>query len=158
MSNIELFTRKVNGSTAGRDLLVYNINEYPNYKEVVKGMLQDIRNDDIDENLELSKEENSGLGEDKLFNTEYQYIGHSIEVINEYFKVAVGITPNYQHEKLKIIIIEKDIDQSRVISGISYGPYGSGIRSSEILYSKMKKGKYKEYIEKWHKELYQVIN
>lgn len=156
MSQHELFTYKVNGKTAGRDLLVYNIKDYPQYKEVVRGMLQDIRYDDIDDNLELSKVQDSGLGEDKLFNTEYQYLGHTVEVNNDYFKVAVGITPNYQHEKLKIIIIEKDINQSKVISGISYGPYGSGIRSSEILYSKMKKGKYKEYIDKWHKALIEV--
>lgn len=155
MSNIELFTCKVNGHTAGRDLLIYNIKEYPQYREVVKGMLQDIRDDEFGYDLDIMNFPGK-LGGDKLFNTGLQYIGHTLQVNNDYFKVAVGITPNYQYDKLKIIIIESDIDQSRVISGISYGPYGSGIRSSEILYSKMKKGKYKEYIEKWHKVLSEV--
>lgn len=143
---------KINGRTAGRDLLEWNKPSCNELNQVIRRMLNEIRNDKINE--EYGFEE---VGEIELFNTNGQAIGFTLELTDDHFKLAIGITPRYQHEKLLIIIIEKDKVKSRVITGIARGPYGSGIQSNEKHYSTYKYGKYKDYIDRWYPELIKTI-
>lgn len=148
----EIFDKKVNGYTAGRDLLHWNIPANHDLDKVIKDMLYEIRSAKLDESYNAITD-----GEDKLFNTTGQSLGFTLDYSTDYFRLAVGISPRYMYEKLAIIIIEKDIEKSKVIQGYSFGAYGSGIRSREKYYGEFKKSKYKDYIDRWHSELMKFV-
>lgn len=143
---------KINGKTAGRDLLENNIPDNEKLSQVIRKMFYNIRTDELDEMFRVNR-----LGAIELFNTNDQEIGFTLDLRDDYFKLAIGISPVYQYEKLLIIIIEKDIEKSRVITGVARGPYGSGIQSNEKLYTQYKRGKYLDFIDRWHPLLIEAI-
>lgn len=143
---------QINGKTPGRDLLENNIPDNEKLSQVIRKMFYDIRTDELDEMFRVNV-----WGAIELFNTNDQEIGFTLDLSDDYFKLAIGISPDYQYEKLLIIIIEKDIEKSRVITGVARGPYGSGIQSNVKHYTQYKRGKYLDYIDRWHPELIKFV-
>ena len=69
--------------------------------------------------------------------------------------VNIGIEPAYQYEQLKIISINKNKEDSYIMYGKAWGPYGSGIVRRVRHYKEYKhKSKFIRFIDKWHKEIF----
>lgn len=72
-------------------------------------------------------------------------------------EVRVGIEPAYQFEKLKMVSIARVKNMSSITTGIAYGAWGSGIRSSRKYYKDCKtNSKFKRFIDAWHAKLYEA--
>jgi hypothetical protein len=70
-------------------------------------------------------------------------------------EVRLGVEPAYQYEDLKVIIISKEKDYSRIITGRPWGPWGSQVASTIREYGDYKRrSKFVRFIDKWHPLLY----
>lgn len=70
-------------------------------------------------------------------------------------RVLIGIEPSYQYEKLRIICIDKKIEDSFVHYGKAFGPYGTKIVGPLKKYSSYKvNGKFKKLVDKFHPILF----
>lgn len=69
--------------------------------------------------------------------------------------VAVGIEPTYQYDELKILKIAKNKANSVYITGKSFGPYGSGVRSrTKRLGDYKRQTKVTKFVDAWHPILF----
>lgn len=132
----------------------WNIAKYPQFKETVKAMLTSIRSDEFEDDLIHTV--NRDIGKDILCNTHLMYLGHTVDVDNNYFVVAVGYNPVYANDTFMAIVIEKDITKSRMVTGYARQNYATGLMITVKEYTDMQRGKYKEYIETWHKALCEI--
>lgn len=72
--------------------------------------------------------------------------------------VKIGIEPAYQGETLKVIVIQEDINRCAFITGIARGYYGTGICSSEKVYSDyLRRSKFVRFIDKWHSQIFNTL-
>src|SRR5262249_23636472 len=70
-------------------------------------------------------------------------------------EVCFGIEPAYQYEDLKLIVIAKERDYSRFITGRAWGPWGSEIATTIREYGDYRlRSKFVRFIDKWHPRLY----
>ena len=73
--------------------------------------------------------------------------------------VNVGIEPAYQYQKLKIISISKNKDESYIQTGKAWGPYGSGIARNTKYYKEYKRNcKFTRFVDKWYPILFGGTN
>lgn len=69
--------------------------------------------------------------------------------------IAIGIEPAYQYDRLKIISIHKNKENSYIRTGKAWGPYGSQIVSSVKIYKDYKNNsKFIRFVDKWHAVLF----
>lgn len=76
----------------------------------------------------------------------------SYEGFDYYIKTegfAMGIEPSYQFDELFRIVIRKNIYESYIESGKSFGSYGTAVRKKQRFYSD-RKSKYNTLIFKYH--------
>ena len=72
-------------------------------------------------------------------------------------KIKFGIEPAYQHERLRIIVINRDKPTSFIKEGYAWGAYGSDIASRYKFYSDYKtRGKFKKFVDRWHPRIFQL--
>jgi hypothetical protein len=70
-------------------------------------------------------------------------------------EIRLGFEPSYQYEDLKVIVIAKDKDYSRFITGRAWGSWGSQIASTTREYGDYKRrSKFVRFVDKWHPRLY----
>jgi hypothetical protein len=70
-------------------------------------------------------------------------------------EVRLGVEPAYQYEHLKLIIVAREKDCSRFITGRAWGAWGSEIASTMREYGDYKRrSKFVRFIDKWHPRLY----
>jgi hypothetical protein len=69
--------------------------------------------------------------------------------------IRIGIEPGYMYWPLKIIEIDQRKDLSMLMSGYSWGAYGSGLRLKRKFYQEYKRSsKFVRFIDKWHPILF----
>ena len=74
------------------------------------------------------------------------------------YEVRIGIEPSYMYESLKMFVISKTKENSYMVTGYSWGGWGTGIRSTRRYYSEYKtKSKFVRFIDNWHPQLYGVV-
>jgi hypothetical protein len=67
------------------------------------------------------------------------------------FAFVFGYEPAYQYEKLKIIKLSTNKDDSYIWTGEAFGAYGSGIRSKVKRYGEYKyNSKFTRFVDKWY--------
>ena len=84
------------------------------------------------------------------FKVPKEYNGFDFSFWNS--QLRVGIEPTYAGEELEIVCFDLD-DKSNCwwSTGMSFGGYGTGIRSSIKFYGDYKKkGKFVKFIDKWY--------
>ncbi len=70
-------------------------------------------------------------------------------------EVRIGVEPAYMHENLKMISINRVKERSSFVTGRAFGPWGTGMRSTERRYGDYKRqGKFVKFIDKWHPKLF----
>ena len=73
-------------------------------------------------------------------------------------EIAFGVEPAYQHEKLKIIIVNSNIQNSGLIYGVAFGAYGTKIVKKHKHYHEYTRNcKTKRFIEKWSNKLQEIM-
>lgn len=90
---------------------------------------------------------------DAIVNYFKEYNGFDFQTNEKY--ITIGIEPAYQYEKLKLISINKNKEESFIKTGKSWGPYGSDIVSNVKIYKNYKnKSKFVRFVDKWHPILF----
>lgn len=66
-----------------------------------------------------------------------------------------GVEPTYQFEKLKLIVISKDKEESSYVTGFAVGYWASAVKSGQKRYGDyLKKSKFVRFVDKWHSKLF----
>lgn len=69
--------------------------------------------------------------------------------------IRIGIEPGYMYWPLKIVEISREKKWSQLMTGYSWGAYGSGLRKKHRRYGEYKKcSKFIRFIDKWHPVLF----
>jgi hypothetical protein len=70
-------------------------------------------------------------------------------------EVRLGVEPAYQYQPLKLIIIAREKECSRFVTGRAWGAWGSDIASTTREYGDYtRRSKFVRFIDKWHPRLY----
>lgn len=70
-----------------------------------------------------------------------------------------GVEPSYKFDPLKLVIIAKEKDDSKYITGRAIGYYGSEVQSTVKEYGDYKKkSKFTRFVDKWHDKLFATNN
>ncbi|MFA5174734.1 MAG: hypothetical protein WC438_06130 [Candidatus Pacearchaeota archaeon] len=87
-------------------------------------------------------------------NTKLDYEGVDASM-KEGYEVRIGIEPSYMYDELKMLCIHEDKKASRLITGIAFDVWGTGIRSTTKMYKDYKyKSKFIKFIDKWHDKIF----
>lgn len=69
--------------------------------------------------------------------------------------VRIGIEPGYMYWPLKIVEIHQTKSASELITGYSWGAWGSGLRLRRKFYSQYRRqSKFVRFVDSWHARLY----
>lgn len=70
-------------------------------------------------------------------------------------EIRFGVEPAYMYEDLKLITINKEKNESRYITGVAWGPWGSNIASNSREYGQYRRrSKFTRFVDKWHARLF----
>lgn len=84
---------------------------------------------------------------------DYDYVDGGVK----HDEVRIGVEPNYMYERLKMLIISEDKARSRMVTGYSWGGWGTDIRQTERFYRDRKtKSKFVRFVDKWHPKLFNI--
>jgi hypothetical protein len=105
-------------------------------------------------NNEWSENENvnsflKNMGDEAIDLYFKDWDGFDFQIDDE--SITIGIEPAYQHDKLKVLHLDKNKDECYYQTGIAFDSYGSGICSKTKFYRDYKKSsKFKNFIDRWH--------
>lgn len=90
---------------------------------------------------------------DYMLNDFFKGEGYDFKVTKK--GVTVGIEPAYQMEKLRIVHIDKNKEESYYWYGTAFGYYGSQIVGKKMFYKDYKvNSKFKKLVDKYHGVLF----